>query len=258
MNLQRDLMRVKYFLLLFLFLFVLSGCSSVNCDGAKGPRTCLRILFVGNSYTYVNDLPKTFAELSNSGNHQVEVGMSATGGWSLADHMKSSEFSNALQSSKWDYVIVQEQSQIPSMEQSRKVSMYPAARTMIGEIRETGAKPVFFETWAHQNGWPENGMPNFESMQYQIDQGYLLIAQELNVPIAPVGDAWFSAIKQNPQLKLWQEDGSHPSEQGTYLAACIFYAFIFQESPQGLSFLGNLNKETAYALQTVAADRLLK
>lgn len=252
------MMRAKYFLTLFFLLFVLSGCSSVNCDVTKSSRTCLRILFVGNSYTFVNDLPKTFADLAKSGKHQVEVGMFGQGGWSLADQVKSPELFNTMRSSKWDYVVVQEQSQIPSMEQSRKVGMYPAARTIISKIRETGAKPIFFETWARQNGWPENGMPNFESMQYQIDQGYLLIAQELNVPIAPVGDAWFRAITQNPQLKLWQEDGSHPTEQGTYLAACVFYATIFQESPQGLSFRGNLPEETAHTLQAIAADRVLK
>jgi hypothetical protein len=251
-------MRVKYFLVLFFLLFVLNGCSSVNCDDTQTPRACLRILFIGNSYTSVNDLPKTFFELARSGNHPVEVGMFAQGGWSLADHIKSPELSDVMQSSKWDYVVVQEQSQIPSMEQSRNTAMYPAARTLIGRIKDTGARPIFFQTWAHQNGWPENGMSNFESMQYQIDRGYLLIAQELNVPVAPVGDAWFDATQLDPQLELWQEDGSHPSEQGTYLAACVFYAVIFRENPQGLPFLGNLPKDIAHELQAIAADRVLK
>jgi hypothetical protein len=258
MPMQKYLTQAKYFLVICFLLLASHGCSPVKCDNIQSPKTCFRILFIGNSYTYVNDLPNTFAKLADSGNHQVEIGMFAKGGWTLSDQIKSSEMLNTLQSSKWDYVIVQEQSQIPSMEQSRSYAMYPAARTLIGKIRETGANPIFFETWAHQNGWPENGMPNFESMQYQIDLGYQLIAQELNVSIAPVGDVWFNAITQDPQLELWQDDGSHPTELGTYLTACVFYAVIFQENPQGLSYLGNLSEETAHTLQTSAAKSVLK
>jgi hypothetical protein len=104
---------------------------------------------------------------------------------------------------------------------------------------------------------PENGFPNYESMQYQIDAGYLGIAQELNVPVASVGFAWSEARKQDPQLALWQDDGSHPTEQGTYLAACVFYSVIFHKSPEGSSFTAGLPKETAKMLQKIAADTIL-
>jgi hypothetical protein len=104
---------------------------------------------------------------------------------------------------------------------------------------------------------PESGLDNFEAMQYEIDMGYSGIADELNVPVAPVGDAWFNALNQNPDLQLWQEDGSHPTQQGTYLAACVFYAVIFNKSPEGLSYTGNVPAETAAQLQTIAAQSAL-
>jgi hypothetical protein len=100
-------------------------------------------------------------------------------------------------------------------------------------------------------------MPDFQSMQIQINIGYLVIAQELKVPIAPVGYTWLLAKGQNPQLDLWQEDGSHPTEQGTYLAACVFYAVIFRQSPEGLSYKGNLPEETVLFLQQIATDTVL-
>lgn len=59
-------------------------------------------------------------------------------------------------------------------------------------------------------------------MQAQLEDGYGQIAQELDAPVAPVGTAWSTALQANPRLSLWQDDGSHPSEQGTYLAACVF------------------------------------
>lgn len=117
--------------------------------------------------------------------------------------------------------------------------------------------PLFFVTWAHYDGWPEQGMNNYGSMQAQINYGYATIAQELNAPMAPVGTAWESAI-QHPDLSLWQEDGSHPSEQGTYLAACVFYAAIFQESPVGLTYRGKLSKVITQTLQTIASQTVLK
>jgi Domain of unknown function (DUF4886) len=236
------------------FVFFLLSCGPIRCGNDDD---CLRVLFVGNSYTYVNDLPTMFSELSRSGGRKVEVSIVAEGGFSLADHVNSTNFAEALTSSQWDYVVLQEQSQIPSIEASRTQSMYPAARGLVQQIRATSAEPIFFETWAHRGGFPENGLSNYEAMQYEINQGYMRIASELDVRIAPVGLAWFRALQGNPNMQLWQEDGSHPSEQGTYLAACVFYVTLFNESPVGLSYRGNLSEEVALQLQEAANSILV-
>jgi hypothetical protein len=238
---------------------------SISCVDAPGVGSCTRILFIGNSYTSVNNLPAMFVKLSRAGGHKVEVGVAAPGGWTLSQHANSSETLEKIKSSKWDFVVLQEQSQIPSIEQSRTVSMYPAARLLVHQIEEAGAAPLLFLTWAHRNGWSENSLQGdemlakaCESMQFQIDRGYLEIARELNVGVAPVGYAWLVARRQNPQLELWQDDGSHPSAQGTYLAACVFYAAIFRQSPEGLTYRAYLPNETAAILQAVAATIVLK
>jgi hypothetical protein len=183
--------------------------------------------------------------------------MSAQGGWRLSDHVGSTETVNLLDSTKWDFVVLQEQSQIPSVEPARSREMYPAARELVHKIKDIGATPIFFITWAHRDGWPENGMSNYESMQDQINNGYSGIAQELNAASAPVGPAWLTAAKEHPELNLWQEDGSHPTEQGTYLAACVFYAVIFHDSPDGLTYRAGLSKENAKIIQTVASKTVL-
>ncbi len=94
-------------------------------------------------------------------------------------------------------------------------------------------------------------------MQFQVDIGYLGIAQELSARVAPVGYAWLLAMDQNPQLDLWQADGSHPSVQGTYLAACVFYAVIFRQSPDGLSYQAGLPKNTATFIQKISGSTVL-
>jgi hypothetical protein len=187
----------------------------------------------------------------------VEVGVVAQGGWTLADHVKDTETRDTLTSKKWTYVVLQEQSQIPAVEKSRMHSMYPAARTLIKQVRQVGAKPLFFLTWAHQHGAPENGMPDYNSMQKQINVAYDGISQELNVPVVEVGPAWQVVVNEYPEIELWQDDGSHPSRAGTYLSACVFYASIFQESPVGLAYQASLPKEVATTLQTVASQTVL-
>ena len=82
-----------------------------------------------------------------------------------------------MRSAKWNIVVLQEQSQIPAVDQFRQQQMYPAARTLVAMARDASAQPVFFLTWAHRDGWPENGLDDYGSMQAAIDDGYLAIAR---------------------------------------------------------------------------------
>lgn len=230
---------------------VMASCSMLPDFGSG-----VRILFIGNSYTFTSNIPYIFSELAKSGGHTVETGTAADKGGSLADYVLSASIREKIQSSKWDFIVLQEQSQIPASQNLRTEKMYPAARELVQQIRADGATPIFFQTSANSDGWPENGLPGYENMQLEIIQGYAEIASELNVPIAPVGHAWFIARKNNPQLQLWLDD-RHPNERGAYLAACIFYAAFFRESPENLAYMANIPKNIAQELQKIAADTVL-
>ena len=263
---------MRAILRLFLIITIISGCSSgVTPTPTPQPATetvlpsptntsvtqITRVLFIGNSYTYGNDMPEMFAGLARSGGHDVEVGMVAEGGWRLSDHAQSMETLDKLKSSRWTFVVLQEQSQIPASPAYRNRDMYPAARQLVLDIREIGATPIFFLTWGHREGWPERRLNDYQSMQMQLQEGYETIAQELDVIIAPVGLAWQAAVQENPQLNLWRDDGRHPRKQGSYLAACVFYATIFQESPAGLAYYADLSEEVAQTLQSIASKTVL-
>jgi hypothetical protein len=131
--------------------------------------------------------------------------------------------------------------------------MFPAARALVSEIRRAGARPVFYATWARRGGWPENGMPDYASMQAQITQAYRAIGEELHALVAPVGDAWSMVAAERPDIPLWQGDDSHPTEQGTFLAANVLVATLFHEVPQGLGTRGHVPEVQVYALQQAAA-----
>jgi hypothetical protein len=251
---KSDWSRLLFFIGLPLFLI---ACTAKPRCSDHPDETCTRMLFIGNSYTYVNDLPGMFAELAQSGKHPVETRTLAPGGWSLSDHVNDQNTGPAIQSAKWDYVVLQEQSEIPAVDQSRTASMYPAVRTLIRMIEENGSQPLLFMTWAHREGDPAYGYHDYDSMQNQIVTGYLTIAREQGVPTAPVGYAWWRVRKQYPDIDLWQTDGSHPDRNGTYLAACVFYSVIFRESPEGLIFTAGIPSSSAQALQSIAARVVL-
>jgi hypothetical protein len=225
---------------------------AASCNPLAG-TPCARVLFLGNSYTLANDLPAVFRDLARGAGRNVETGMVAGGGETLADHAASSETAGAIGGSHWEFVVLQEQSQIPSLESARRSQMYPAARSLVAAIRTAGATPVLLETWAHRDGWPENGL-DYGAMQAAIDEGYTTIGRELSVGVAPVGEAWQTTLRQHPTIALWQEDGSHPSIAGTYLAACVLYVRIFNASPVGIPVTDGLAPDIAGALQAIASQ----
>ena len=217
-----------------------------------GASAC--VLFLGNSFTFFNDLPQIFVSLAESGGRDVEARMSARGGWTLADHASSPMTLDMLEERAWDYVVLQEQSLIPAAADQRQSRMLPAARQLEPGIRAAGAEPLLFLTWARRDGLPSAGFGDFGQMQAAIELGYLTVAEELQAAVAPVGAAWQQAAGREPSIELWQVDGLHPTKAGSYLAACVFYAAIMGESPRGLPYTAGLPQDTAQTLQVIAAE----
>jgi hypothetical protein len=241
-------------------LLGLTGCSGAvtgpTCS-PSGPPACVRVLFLGNSYTYVNDLPNTFAQLAQSGGHPVQVAMVANGGETLAQHLGSAESTDRIASQGWSFVVLQEQSDTPATSIGANSYMYPAARELAKRAQAAGATPLFFMTSAHRDGEPGSATPDYESMQLAVDESYMGIATELGDPVAPVGYVWFLVRRQHPEISLWQDDGSHPTVAGTYLAACVFYAAVYRQSPAGLAYEDGLPDAQARILQSEAGQNVL-
>jgi hypothetical protein len=247
--------RVAACLPLLAAVLLLAGCGGSSAL-ACGSGECARVLFLGNSYTYVNDLPSTFAQLAGSGGHPTEVASVANGGEMLAQHAASSDSLDRIAAEHWSYVVLQEQSETPATWAGR-VSMYPAIRALDGDIESGGAIPMLFVTWAHRDGLPGTDLASYDAMQQQIDNAYMAIAQEQRVPVAPVGYAWSAVLHDHPEMALWADDGSHPNQAGTYLAACVFYASIFRQSPSGLRYHGGVGDDQARVLQDEASRQVL-
>lgn len=217
-----------------------------------------KILFVGNSHTYTNDLPGVFYQMAQAGGHNVDVYDLTEGSYTLARYSDPEDemgaiLTEALESEPWDFVVLQENTNA-AISINAKKDMYPYARILDQKIHDAGGQTVFLMTWAPEDG---AGILSREAVQGMLSRGYQDIARELDALLIPGGDIFMEALKQNSDFVLLGEDGQHPSEEGTYLAACASYALIFQETPVGNPFLFDLEEEKAAEIQALAENCML-
>ena len=196
-----------------------------------------RVLFIGNSLTYYNNLPHLLEQLAASSNvpRKLETRLVGFGGATLHSHWERGWALKAIREGPWDYVVLQEQSSLGAVYMVNGMRWIPPdpeffhqyARLFDEEIKRTGAKTIFFLTWARKDTPPRE--------QAALTYAYMKIARELRAIVAPVGIAWQETRKGESEFNLYFGDGSHPSSTGSYLAACVFYSLLYEKSPLGLS-----------------------
>lgn len=228
---------------LLLSVTVLPQQAPVAPGAQPGP---LRVLFVGNSLTYFNDMPLLLERLALGarGSRPIIAEMAVIPGTTLEYHWERGRARERIQRERWDYVVLQEQGARPLYDREQ---MFAYARRFDAEIKKRGARTIFFLTWARASRAGD---------QNDLNTAYTEIARELGAGIAPVGVAWQRALRQNPALRLHAPDGSHPNLLGSYLAACVFWATFSGKSPVGLPSLG-LEPAQARLLQEVAWETVI-
>lgn len=230
---------------------LLAACSA---SGSAPPPDAIQVLFIGNSHTYNNDVPKIFESMARAGGHSVSAEMVAHGGWTLLDHIQSDGTIGKIRGGEWDYVVLQEQGDVPSFSNSREQEMYPAIRGLHNEISAAGADTVLFMTWGHRDGSLTEGVGGYSAESALVETTYVEIGDELDITIAPVGVAWWLAMRNAPGLALWVDDGNHATKEGSYLAASVIYHAILGQSPEGNDFTAGIADDWALFFQRVAAE----
>ncbi len=221
------------------------------------------VLFIGNSYTYVNDLPNTMRQLALSLGDTVNVASSAPGGYTFQLHSTYQPTLDAITSQPWDFVVMQEQSQLGALPVDVTTTELGALQLIADiEANYECTYPVFYMTWGRQNGDSDNCasfpfMCTYDGMQQGLRDTYLYLATMNDAYVSPVGVAWKVVRDTHPLINLYQSDGSHPSVEGTYLAACVFYCTLFQESCMDATFISSLPADTAAILRSIASATVL-
>jgi hypothetical protein len=222
-----------------LLLLALAGCGS----SVKPTIGDLRVLFIGNSLTYANDLPDMivrFAE-STGGSLRIEVRDLSSPNHALEDHWRNTYIADVLDNGGWDVVVLQ---QGPSSLPENQANLRYWAARFADRIRAQGGRPALFMVWPD-----DTRLAFFDAVR----ESYTAAADTANADLYPAGEAWRAAWRADSTLPLYGSDGYHPSFLGSYLAALTIYQGVTGRSPVGLPDLGIL-PEVADILQQAAAE----
>jgi hypothetical protein len=200
----------------------LCGCAGDTSQGPGAPQV-YHVLFVGNSLTYVNDLPGTVALLASGAGDSVEVESVARPAFALIDHVEGkSNAVEVIRSRRWDYVVLQ---QGPSSLPLSRDTLILASELLDAEIQEAGGRTAELMVWPARD--------NIASFD-QVRVSYQEAARAVDGLFLPAGEAWRMAWATDPSLPLYGDDGFHPSELGTFLAALVVYEGITGRDAQTL------------------------
>lgn len=186
----------------------------------------IRILFVGNSLTYQNDLPGMVCTLARAAGRPVVCESVAKPDVSLEDHWHSGEARKAIAAGGWDFVVLQ---QGPSaLPESRRL-LIDYTKRFDGEIKKAGARTALYMVWpSRQRRGDMEG----------VSQSYRAAAKGVDAMLLPVGDAWRQAWAIDRNLPLYAADDFHPSGSGTYLAALVVYHHLLEVPAPATPVLG--------------------
>lgn len=176
----------------------------------------LRVLFVGNSLTYTNDLPAMVTRIGALERRRVETRIVAEPNFSLGDHLSSGAL-RTLPREKWDFVVLQ---QGPSSLPSSGDELLRDTKAIAALLPEPRPRIALLMVWpprSRSNAWDG------------VIASYSRAASAVDGLLIPAG----IRLRQLPTLPLLREDGFHPAVAGTYLVALVTYHAFTGGLPAG-------------------------
>jgi PKD repeat protein len=243
----------KLILILILPCFIIS-VTDLNAQITR------KVLFLGNSYTSVNNLPQLVHDVALSAGDSLDFDSNSPGGYQLTDHTIDVASQAKIMSGGWDYVVIQGQSQEPVTLYSQFTN---GGMALFSQIRQYNPCAIImpYMTWGRKNGDAANCpsfplMCTYQSMDSTIRSRYLKLTQVMNGEVSPVSLVWNYIRKNHPTIDLYQSDGSHPSLEGSYAAACCFYTSIFKKDPTLITFNAGLNATDASIIKNAVKTQV--
>ncbi len=214
------------------------------------PPGTKRVLFVGNSLTYGNDMPAIVQALAKSFGKNLHYDAVTLGGASLEDHWNHGKARKAVARTGWDVVIMQ---QGPSASEDGRRILLEYGGLFVKEIHRARSAAGYYMVW-----------PTIERFQDfdRVSESYRMAADEANGYCFPAGEAWRAAWRLDPDMPLYGGDGFHPTPEASYLNALTMVQMIYGRSPIGLPHQLKLrtggsisiSPERAKILQQAAAE----
>jgi hypothetical protein len=218
---------IKNIMLKKFFNAILALCSTSTVAAQSEP---LKVLFIGNSYTHMNNMPKMFDKIAKDADMNVLVEKCAQSGASFKVHSERPEVYEAIKSRKWDYVILQGYSRELTFDPEYiDTATVPYLNKIVDSVYANSSctNILFYMTWGYESGYLEREETNtYLKMAMKIEEGYRYLSSTYHVPVVPVGMVW-KKVKEADVLDLYAKDRAHPSKEGSYLIASTFFESIF-------------------------------
>ena len=248
---------------------MLFGCSAPATNNDPNPATTVptepapsdpktyKVLFIGNSYTNTT-MPDLFKQFATAAGYNVEVESVVKNSWELTlfadptDTYGKQVNAHLTGDNQYDFVVLQEKSILTATPELPK--FYTAVRNLNARIEAAGAKTILYSTWGRKTGsaaLPQYGLTN-ESMTWKVASAYKAIGEELDIPVAYVGLAFYDIFTSTQILDVYDSDLTHPSYEGNYLSAATLFATMFQVDPTNVAFNGKLPADQAALLKEAA------
>ncbi|MCA0334617.1 MAG: SGNH/GDSL hydrolase family protein [Bacteroidetes bacterium] len=205
---------MKHLTFLFLLCFFV-GFSSQQASGQTNTPEKIKILFVGNSLTEYNDLPTKVARMGSPDGRKIEVQSLTYANYSLDEHLSNNKLQLLISNGKYDFVVIQ---QGPSTGNAGKAALIKDGKRISKMCNKAGSKLAFFMVWPSKN--------NFRLFDNVI-QSYSEAAEQTNALLCPVGQVWKDYIDSKNDYSYYGDDGFHPSERGSEVAAKVIYNTLF-------------------------------
>ncbi len=168
-----------------------------------------RVLFIGNSHTYYNDMPKLFADICRESGCETAVTMLTHGGKGWDFHLEEPEVRFNIRYGDYDAVVLQH----TAHPMGDLDVMEACGRELVDWVLQAGARPILYMTWTTR----EDG----EAAQPQMAEAYRKLQRQTGCELAPVGEMWWAYHKEHPEVELYDGDGKHASKEGSKLAASV-------------------------------------
>lgn len=211
------------------------------------------ILFLGNSYTSTGNVPGMLNSLANASGKSLFIDSYVPGGKQLSQHYSDANTLNKINSHQWDYVVLQEQSQMPLINPNTTATY--AQKIVLEQIKPNNkcTEVITYMTWARKAGesWLTQINYTHDQMANYYEDFYEDLWKYVPGRVSPVGKAFHEATRQG--IEVYSGDGSHQNTTGAYLSALVFYATIYQKSPVGITY-SPLNTTLTSQCQQIAED----
>ena len=239
------------------------GCSdkpTTPDDSTSPPDTLgVKVLMIGNSLTGTYDTPGIIQELADSSGVDLYIQKAIFPGRDLAEIIYQTNTLDRIGYQKWDYVVLQDgHYEIAFPEDHHHI--FPPFQELKSAIQtnHSETKIILFLDWSMPDGvYYGDGYYTFDEFQGHIRNGALVFADQMDFLVAPISVAVSTVVAERPEIDLFHYDDIHPSREGSFLQACVYYSVIFRQSSEGIDVRRTLTVEDASYLQRVASATVL-